>query len=196
MIRLLALCLVLTATTAHAQSHLSDRGRILIAGELGGWWQNHDDWHIGIGPQAAYFLRDHIGLGGYFTYTNAREGALALRSRSYQFGVTSMNELPLAERLSVWANVRVGYVRYDDDTLPPFNLFPNATDQLVDAGSFSPFVWRSRNWVHFGLFLPFVYQVNDHVGVGIGPDVGIHWSPSIEKVDAQIGMKTWIPISI
>ncbi|HEX5658693.1 MAG TPA: hypothetical protein VFX59_15935 [Polyangiales bacterium] len=186
------------AATASAQTqpeHLSGRGRLLIAGELGGWWQNHDNWHVNLGPSVAYFLRDRIGLGAYLTYRNARQSFWGLRQRSYDVGVSSVNELPLAERLSLWPIVSVGYLRRNEDS-PSFGVQATTPGVGQIGGGLSVFSPVARNWMHFGLFLPLVYQINSHVGVGMGPDVALDWAPDTTATDVQVGLKTWIPISI
>lgn len=191
--RLLLVIALLAAGSASAQEpRLSDRGRLLIAGELGGWWQNHDNWHVGIGPSLAYFVRDRMGLGGYLTYENGRQGWPGTRLRSYQLGVASVNELALGARLGLWLDLHAGYLHRDQDGVPTFNLFPTAGEPT----GVSAFTTGSKHWARFGLFVPLVYQLNHHVGVGIGPDLAIDWSPKDAAVDVQVGLKTWIPVSI
>jgi hypothetical protein len=97
--------------------------------------------------------------------------------------------VPIGQRVSWYAIAKVGYT-YRDAEGPPQLDFSNGLPAL------SPFE-PTRNWIHFGLFLPFVYQLNEHVGLGFGPEIAIDWPPAdYYSIDVRLGMSTWIPISI
>ncbi len=65
---------VLLASTAHAQTapaRLTDRGRVMVAGAVGGRWSHHPSysglhdgaqWEGHVRPGATYFVADHVGI--------------------------------------------------------------------------------------------------------------------------------------
>jgi hypothetical protein len=202
MIRTALFSLVVLFSTARVRAepesneHLSDRGRVLIAGAVGGWWGNREDWRISVDPSASYFLLDHLALGGYLGYSDGRTAPYGLRRRDFSLGAQVVADLPLGERASWYAVARVGYSHHRGDrAVFPGNLLVPQDQQLAEPAS-SPFA-PLRNFVNFGLFLPFVFQVNEHVGIGFGPDIQIDWPPShYYSIDVRLGLATWIPISI
>jgi hypothetical protein len=196
--RLLLLCLTLfAASSARADERLSDRGRVLIAGTVGGWWANRDDWHIHVDPSASYFLIDRLALGGYLGYSDRRTAPYGLRQRDFSLGVQAVGDLPLGKHVSWFAVAKVGYTYRRGDHYPALGVpgLPSE-DQFNDGFGYSAFT-PIRHYVNFGLFLPFVVQFNEHVGLGFGPDIQIDWPPAdYYSIDVRLGLATWIPISI
>lgn len=77
----------LMLATNHASAHdadgprLSDRGRGLVAGAIGGYWSNGDEsrhgvheaeWAVEVAPSFTYFFWHRLGLGVYAGYGRER----------------------------------------------------------------------------------------------------------------------------
>lgn len=57
--------------SAAAAPRLTQRGRTMVFGAVGGFWSNDNGglasyarWNVNVRPGALYFLRDNLGLGG------------------------------------------------------------------------------------------------------------------------------------
>jgi hypothetical protein len=117
LIACLALALVLVcAMSARADApRLSDQGRLLISGAVGGAYSNDDespgltaypDWAVWIAPSLLYFIRDRLGVGGYVDYGFERRPLLQsvlFSEHVLGLGVQGASELVLTPRLGLFA---------------------------------------------------------------------------------------------
>lgn len=136
------LCLVLLPNPARASEaerpRLSDRGRTILAGGVGGYWSNNStpydgrlrgaDWSVEVSPSFTYFIWQRIGLGAYAGYAHqrfrvldkfphydlgpaleSRESSESLRLDRFSMGAQSLWELALAPRLGFFFWVTAGY---------------------------------------------------------------------------------------
>jgi hypothetical protein len=189
---------LLLASPSHAQERLSDRGRVLIAGQLSGYWQNHDRWQVAIEPSASWFFRDRFAIGGYLAYRDGKAGP-QLQGATYEVGVQSVNEWALDEHLGLFFIVKAGYARHDLDgsAAPAAFATPSAqqpNDNLSTRSPFSPLI-AGRDALHVELSIPLTYHLNQHVGIGIGPRLSVDFYPKPSHTDVQLGAATWLATS-
>lgn len=220
----LFLLALLASATVHAQAaevrtvpRLSDRGRQMVEGAVGGSWSNESEpgfynrspvWSVYAQPSWLLFVRDRVGLGLYVGYEVRRPSTgldRELASQSPQD--LSGPPLPPIWQAPIEHDVAAGV---------------SAAFELVLGGPVSLFVrpylglsWRTRERNMFGLDpgapsgvavrqvtqvdrrtqvgvrVPLVVQLSSHVGLGFGPD--FLWENLAGDFNAvRFGFTSWI----
>jgi hypothetical protein len=169
------------STAVKAQSTLTSRGRLMPGGRISGFWSNDrpsnygsfSTWTVNIAPSLVYFVRDNLGVGLALGGSYSEGGtvpATELTSRAFALGAVAVWNLPLAGRISLMLRPFIGYARSWSDTMVTGNAAEGgALDALPTLSSVH--VQSVAHSLRVALELPFVYAINDHVGVGIGPDL-------------------------
>ncbi|MDB4985196.1 MAG: hypothetical protein JWN04_374 [Myxococcaceae bacterium] len=220
----LSLCSTVRAQdAAHLRMpRLSDRGRQMVDGSLGGSWSNErepgfDDrsprYSVWLQPSWVYFIRDRIGLGAYLgyrlsrvstgydsqLYRQAREGTTSARlysplNHDLSAGITAAVEVFVLGRLSLYARPYLGL-----SVLWRAFSYSNLDPGHPEAHVRSPFGFHVEHdhelRAQLGVRLPLVYQLSNAVGLGFGPD--LLWENLAGDFNAlRLGVSSWLALSI
>ncbi len=164
-----------------AGSHISDRGRIMVGGELSGYWAHEPGtdpwdrfphWAVDLAPNAMYFMRDRIGLGllaGYGVSENALRYSRTTYDQHAQylsFGPQATYDLRLSKTVSLMPLARALWVREWDVWRvvrtregPPGVTLESETETYPHRADY-------LRWV---LLVPLVFHVAHGVSFGLGP---------------------------
>jgi hypothetical protein len=212
-------CAAVQAQAAEAapSARLSDRGRQMVEGALGGSWSNESEpgffnrtpvWSVYAQPSWVLFVRDRIGLGVYAGYQVRRPST----------GLDPETAMQAPQNLSGQPVPRFWIAPIEHD----FSAGFSAAFELVLSGRLSLFVrpylgmalrrrevnrlfwspgaangialgqvtrldWQSQ----VGMRLPLVVQVSSHVGLGFGPD--FLWENLAGNLNSvRFGFTSWI----
>ena len=210
------LCFVLLPDPASASEterpRLSDRGRTILAGGVGGYWSNNStpydgrlrgaDWSVEVSPSFTYFIWQRIGLGAYASYAHQRfrvldkfpyyglgpslgwvESSESVRLDRFSVGAQSLWELALAPRLGLFFWVTAGYA-YE-------RLRPRSSEEFFSSNAAGATTQQRppglpsccQHAVDATLFVPLTFHVSDSVAVGFGPR--IHWRSYFGRKDDE-----------
>jgi hypothetical protein len=196
-----------SAPSAGREPGLSDRGRILLSGMVGGSWsRDHDSrigtldsWRLNGTPSVTYFLRDHIGAGLHLGAGVSRSAGgntrrpILLRNVSHlQVGVHGLFEIVLRRRLSLLLWPALAYVHewihpslVSDGTFG-FGSNPPAVGATFQqqAALSAPFRRNEIGYVRCALSVPLLVRLSPSVGIGFGPDL---WFDFIVRRDPNYG---------
>lgn len=206
----LALALHDAPARAETAPRLTDRGRTMLAGSLGGFWSNNDRgpglvvyprWAVWLSPSALYFVRDRLALGGWAHYGYQRlTGAAFTRVESeLGAGVQAAYELALAPRLGLLLVPQLGYLRHWRSLEEP-PVFAGGAGRTQQQRS--PLAQQqltgTEDQLQLALSAPLLVHVTDSVAVGFGPY--LRWDYYIQARDwdggryghLRVGASTWI----
>ncbi len=199
-------CAQVTASVP-AEPGLTERGRFLVSGMVGGSWsRDHDSrigtlnsWRLNGTPSATYFLRDHIGAGLHIGAGVSRSAGgdtrrpLLLRNVSHlQVGVHGLFEIALTRRLSLLLWPALAYVHewihpllVSDGTFG-FGGNPGAAGATFQqqATLASPIRRYELGYVRCALSMPLLVRLSPSIGIGFGPDL---WLDFIVRRDPDYG---------
>lgn len=215
---------LLACAAVHAQApeaapsaRLSDRGRQMVEGALGGSWSNESEpgffdrspvWSVYAQPSWLLFIRDRIGLGAYAGY-QVRRPSTGLDPETAMQAPQDLSGQPVPK---IW----IAPIEHD------FSAGVSAAFELALSGRVSLFVrpylgmallrrevnsfrwspaassgvvlqqvtrldWRSQA----GVRLPLVVQVSSHVGLGFGPNF-VWENLAGEFNSVRLGFTSWI----
>jgi hypothetical protein len=210
------LCLVMLPNPARASEtespRLSDRGRTLLAGGVGGYWSNnstpHDgplrgaDWSVEVSPSFAHFIWPRIGLGAYASYAHQRfrvldrvpyyglgpsvestESPESFRLDRFSVGAQSLWELVLAPRLGFFFWVTAGYGYERLRQRSPEEFFTSSATGATTQQKLSGSPSCCQHAFEATLFVPLTFHVSESVAVGFGPRV--HWRSYFGRKDDE-----------
>jgi hypothetical protein len=180
---------------ADEAERLSDRDRLLIAGQVSGHWQNKQRREIAVDPSLSWFFADRASAGAYFAY-RVRDENYDVSWRTWELGVQSVEELPLSDALGLFFLFKVGYAHVERSLFGPYDypsLFPTHSNNLT---TFEPYPRVGEHALHFEVSLPLTYHVNSRVGVGLGPQFAADWFVSPNFANFRVGLASWLAISI
>lgn len=195
---LLALGLGAVAASAQAEGpaapaarRLTDRGRWLLSGAVGGSWSNDradwigalEHWRVYGTPAATYFARDRIGVGLAVSASasDTVQPFVGYRDYGLAAGVEAAFEIPLGTRLGLLFRPFVGYqqqwrdYRLDPSLLQPLSTYPG-DDSRPLPGSDRAQLGYVRTW----LGLQLLVHLSSSVALGVGPDI---WADFIVRSD-------------
>lgn len=216
-----ALLLLLVCSSARAQPKLpprmSDRGRHMLEGALGGSWSNEDEpgpfdrapvWSAYAQPSWVYFVRDRVGVGAYLGYRIARVSTGIDRETWLQASASPSRDSgaqawkgPLQHDLS--AGISAAFELFESGRLSLFArpyvgvsvYFREVRALRYTDSPFDPVGLASRRRhdarAQLGLRLPLVYQVSSAIGLGFGPD--LLWENLAGGFDnVRLGVSSWL----
>lgn len=155
---------------------LTDRGRLVLSGSVGGSWSNDHSglygalkhWSVYGRPSALYFLRDGIGLGLVLSggASSTRGSYASYRDLDVAFGPEAAFEIALGSRLGLLWRPFVGYLQQWRD---------EETGELIEdlnSGALTP-ASRARGvgYVRTWLSLQLLFHLSPSVAIAAGPDV-------------------------
>ena len=189
---LILLSVLATTGVAHAQTEgtakLTDRGRIMLGGVIGGHWSNtpsrsapsqRPPWEAYAQPSVTYFVANRVGLGlsvgGSFgqrdqTFRMRLSGSWAAKARDYELwaGPDATLELPLVDKLSLLALPGVYYMRAWRRLRQRAFQASDGDGYIEPASTLDIFEYDAQ-FLRFALRLPLVFHLSPSVAVGLGP---------------------------
>ncbi len=180
---LLLCAFTLWCATAVAQSDvpaptLTSRGRIMLAGQVSGFWSNDEPalfgsnrtWTVRADPALTYFVWDDLGFGTVLSgsYLRGEEfGGGELEERGLGIAAECVWNLSLGGGFSLMLRGSLGYQYARAVLAIPVDQPP---DVFPVTGSWSELRHeQSRHYLGFSVSLPLVYALSDSVGLGGGP---------------------------
>jgi hypothetical protein len=157
---------------------LTSRGRIMLAGQVSGFWSNdapalfgnYPTWTLRADPALTYFVRDDLGVGAVLTggYTRGdRFGGWEVAERELGIAPEFVWNLPLGGGFSLMLRAAFGYVH--TWAVVTTVTEPAIGDFVVDASSLRLRQEQSRHYLGVSASLPLIYAVSEAVGLGGGP---------------------------
>lgn len=186
-ILLLSILLASAVTTTHAQDlaagRLSDKGRVLLEGSMGGEWARKPPpyseavkWAVHVQPGVTYFVRDRLGIGGAFGAGLTERPYLAYgaphdaAARDFEFwiGPHALWDVPMTERVSLLVRPGVFYSRRfrhlrNVPTPDQGATVSDPTQIDIDRAEYD------ARFVRFALSLPLTLHLSSSVALGFGP---------------------------
>jgi hypothetical protein len=159
---------LLVPSVAHAQDsetsqRLTDRGRAMLTGTVGGWYSPDEPhtrsvrWSVDLRPGFYWFVQNRFAVGAYLDLGVQRR---QVRAESTAIGAGGglqlLYEVELGERLGWMLSPWLGYDWWQEG---------------FDADT----VYHSQA-VEFGLSLPVVVHLSSSVGVGFGPYADLNYT--------------------
>jgi hypothetical protein len=155
------MCLLLPSLSLAQESELSprltDRGRVMLTGTVGGWYSPDEPgtrsarWSVDLRPGFYWFVQNRFAVGGYLNVgVQRRQVRVESTAVGAGGGLQILYEVVLGERLGLVLSPWLGYGWWRE-------------------GFEADFAFYHSQALEFGLSLPLLFHLSDSVGVGFGP---------------------------
>jgi hypothetical protein len=176
-------------------ARFSDRGRVMVGGDIGGRWSNDDAnapwptysaWSVYGWPSLTYFLADRVGLG-FFGGGGVSGGRMTTccvraqyRTSQVLVGPRAVLEVPLGPRAGLLFVPLLGYGFERRKIVDWSHMgFFGASAQGASFQQQSPLLHPAdslkykAHYLRAGLSIPLVFSVSSSVAIGFGPDAWV-----------------------
>ena len=177
-VSLLAMFLLGPSARAEEPPRLSDGGRTMVGGPLGGsWWMRPEPihspgrgiprWEAWLRPSIVHFVRDRVGLGLYGGYGATRgrfEPFTDYWDQAVSLGATAAIEAVVSGRFGLFLLPYFGYARRWREAEHDFQAWAGSATEPYESR-------QTDNRLQFGLSIPLVFHVSESVAIGFGPNL-------------------------